>query len=78
MRAGKPAFDEPVCSRADCTEAATHRVEWRNPRIHEAGRIKIWLACDDHLEFLSGFLRARDFPVRVHRVGDDLDEAPVR
>lgn len=77
LRAGQPAFDEPVCSRADCTNAATHRIEWNNPRIHDPGRIKIWLACGDHLEYLSGFLRARDFPVRIHEVGDDLDEAPV-
>ena len=77
LRAGQPAFDEAVCSRAGCELSATHRVEWNNPRIHEPGRIKIWLACDEHVEFLSGFLRSRDFPVRVHAVTDALDEAPV-
>lgn len=77
LRAGMTAFDDAVCSRADCTKPATHRIEWNNPRIHEPGRIKIWLACEDHLEYLSGFLRARDFPVRIHAVTDALDQAPV-
>ncbi|WP_243225782.1 hypothetical protein [Microbacterium sp. CIAB417] len=53
------------CSRAGCRSAATHRIVWRNPRIHAADREKIWLACDEHLVFLSDYLRARDFPVSV-------------
>lgn len=78
LRAGQPAFDaDPVCSRAECDLPATSRIEWNNPRIHEPGRIKIWLACAEHLDYLSDFLRARDFPVRIHAVTDDVDEAPV-
>lgn len=53
------------CSRAACRETATHRIVWRNPRIHAADREKIWLACNSHLEFLSEYLRARDFPVEI-------------
>ena len=54
------------CSRAGCRSTATHQVVWRNPRIHAADREKIWLACDEHVGFLSDYLRARDFPVTVH------------
>jgi hypothetical protein len=53
------------CSRAGCTEPATTRIEWRNPRIHDASRTKVWLACDLHREYLVGFLEARAFPVRA-------------
>lgn len=56
---------ELECSRAGCRRAATARVVWRNPRIHAEGREKIWLACDDHVEFLRDYLAARDFPVTV-------------
>ncbi|GAA2023751.1 hypothetical protein GCM10009819_03140 [Agromyces tropicus] len=53
------------CSRAGCREAATWRVDWRNPRIHAEDRVKTWLACDEHVEFLRDFLASRSFPVRV-------------
>ena len=53
------------CSRAGCRARASHRIEWRNPRIHSEDRRKIWLACDDHEEFLREFLAARDFPLEV-------------
>ena len=71
------AMPEFVCSRAGCAHAATYRIEWRNPRIHGPERVKIWLACEEHLEFLSGFLRARRFPTRIHAVTDPLDERPL-
>ena len=79
LRAGQGAFaPETSCSRAKCQRAATHRIEWRNPRIHEPDRIKIWLACGEHLEFLLGFLESRDFPLRVVPVNAPVDEAPIR
>jgi hypothetical protein len=53
------------CSRAGCTERATTRIEWRNPRIHDPSRTKVWLACDEHRDYLVGFLEARAFPVRA-------------
>lgn len=62
-------FDETperlTCSRAGCRERATSRIEWRNPKIHTADRVKVWLACDEHVDFLREFLAARDFPLRV-------------
>lgn len=53
------------CSRAGCREAASWEVRWRNPRIHDEYRRKIWLACDKHRDYLHDYLRARDFPVAV-------------
>ncbi len=57
--------DEFECSRAACRSRATYQVIWRNPRIHDETRRKVWLACDEHVGFLSDYLRARDFPVEV-------------
>lgn len=67
---GNPGADE--CARAGCRARATSAVVWRNPRIHTADRRKIWLACDEHVEYLRDFLAARDFPVTVepHTSGD--------
>ncbi|NNC10492.1 hypothetical protein HII28_01140 [Planctomonas sp. JC2975] len=56
---------EPMCSRAGCRESASWRIDWRNPRIHAADRRKTWLACEEHVEFLRGFLASRDFPLEV-------------
>lgn len=77
LSAGQREFTEPICSRAGCNNPATYRVEWRNPRIHSEQRIKIWLACDEHLDYLRDFLEARSFPVRVHEIGDELDVEPI-
>ena len=74
-------FGEPeplTCSRAGCSEKATSRIEWRNPKIHTADRVKVWLACDEHVGFLSEFLSARDFPVRVVSVDDVASHAVDR
>lgn len=56
---------ELICSRAGCRKQATHRIEWRNPKIHSVDRVKVWLGCDEHVEFLRDFLAAREFPLRV-------------
>lgn len=53
------------CSRAGCRAEAVTAIDWRNPRIHAADRVKTWLACAEHREFLAEFLRARDFPVAL-------------
>lgn len=63
MLGGGP--EVPTCSRAGCREEARWRVEWRNPKIHTVDRVKVWLACDEHVDYLHEFLAARDFPVRV-------------
>lgn len=60
---GQPRQDE--CSRAGCRTTATFEVQWRNPKIHTPDRVKIWLACDEHVDYLRDFLLARDFPVAV-------------
>jgi hypothetical protein len=67
----------PQCSRAQCSSPAEHRIEWRNPRIHDADRVKIWLACGEHYEFLLGFLESRQFPLRIARIGDPVNEEPI-
>jgi hypothetical protein len=59
------AAQTPICSRAGCRAAATTQVVWRNPRIHAAGRRKVWLACDEHVDYLRDYLAARRFPVAV-------------
>ncbi|MCU1445670.1 hypothetical protein [Cryobacterium sp.] len=59
---------ETSCSRAGCREGAAWRLDWRNPRIHAEDRRKTWLACDEHVEFLSDFLRTRDFPLTVSAI----------
>lgn len=59
------APDVPVCSRAGCRSPANWRIDWRNPRIHAEDRRKSWLACDEHVDFLRGFLASRDFPLEV-------------
>jgi len=55
----------PRCSASGCTSDAAWAVNWRNPRIHGLQRVKIWLACDEHREHLSGYLATRGFPVVV-------------
>lgn len=67
---GFGAAPETNCSRAGCRESASWRLDWRNPRIHTADRVKTWLACDEHLEFLRDFLSARDFPLSVTAMTD--------
>lgn len=53
----------PECSRAGCRSLASWNIKWRNPRIHSEDRVKIWLACDEHREFLYEYLSSRGFPV---------------
>lgn len=59
------APEQGTCSRSGCREAALWRIDWRNPRIHTGDRGKTWLACDEHVDYLRGFLEARSFPVAV-------------
>ncbi|GAA1508744.1 hypothetical protein BJ978_002649 [Agromyces terreus] len=63
-----------ICSRASCREPATWRIDWQNPRIHTGDRWKTWLACDEHVDYLRGFLEARSFPVRVAEFSGVLDD----
>lgn len=65
MIGGGEAPERFTCSRAGCNMRASWRVEWRNPKIHTEDRVKVWLACDDHVDYLREFLGARSFPVAV-------------
>jgi hypothetical protein len=73
----------PTCSRAGCLQPAQWKVNWRNPRIHPKERVKIWLACHEHRDYLHDYLSSRGFPVivtplaeSVHRVPDAAAETP--
>jgi hypothetical protein len=67
---------EPLtCSRAGCRATASWRIEWRNPRIHSADRVKVWLACGEHVDYLREFLAAREFPVAVVPVESERSSA---
>lgn len=59
---------ELQCSRAGCRATAAWNVNWRNPRIHAEDRVKVWLACDEHKEFLRNYLDSRGFPVAVESI----------
>lgn len=56
-----PAATQVQCSRKSCTADAVWQLLWNNPKIHTAERRKIWLACDDHRQFLADFLSSRAF-----------------
>ena len=66
----------PTCSRAGCTAPADWNVNWRNPRIHGPERVKVWLACTEHREFLEGYLSSRGFPVVVTDVSETVERVP--
>ncbi|GAA2992464.1 hypothetical protein GCM10010460_31510 [Microbacterium terrae] len=68
MSEGSPSAAPAVCSRAGCRADARWRIDWRNPRIHAADRVKSWAACDEHRDFLREYLAARSFPVEVHAI----------
>ena len=61
------------CSRANCSNDAVWNVNWRNPRIHTADRVKVWVACEEHREFLRDYLGTRGFPVALSPVGVAVD-----
>ncbi|GAA3739826.1 hypothetical protein [Salinactinospora qingdaonensis] len=55
------APQEVLCSRRGCQADARWVLVWNNPKIHTPDRRKTWLACDEHVEFLSNFLDVRGF-----------------
>lgn len=69
--------DAPIrCSSSGCGADATWRVNWRNPRIHPADRVKVWLACDAHRDTLGDYLGTRGFPVVVTPLSQPVDIVP--
>ena len=69
MIIGSAGPEVAQCSRAGCRADATAQVNWRNHKIHGIDRVKVWAACAEHVDFLSEFLRSRDFPVVVTELG---------
>jgi hypothetical protein len=68
---------EPTCSRAGCSNAAALTVNWRNPRIHSLDRVKVWLACEEHVDYLRDYLATRGFPVLVATLDEPVGVLPV-
>ena len=64
------------CARAGCVNDSAWQVNWRNPRIHTIKRIKVWVACNEHVEFLRDYLDTRGFPVVVTPIGSYPDALP--
>lgn len=55
------APEAPLCSAKGCRAPAQWVLRWNNPKLHDPERRKTWLACAEHREHLSQFLRARGF-----------------
>lgn len=53
--------DVARCSSKGCRADAVWALRWNNPRLHTPDRRKVWTACEEHREHLSGFLAARGF-----------------
>lgn len=70
---GAQGPDGDRCSRAGCTDPAFSAVHWRNPRIHGEDRVKTWLACPEHVDYLRDYLSSRNFPVVVTAVGETVE-----
>jgi len=75
LGAERPAHDY-ACSRAGCTSAADWAIHWRNPKIHSEDRRKTWLACEEHLDYLRGFISDRSFPMTVCSIEELAAETP--
>jgi hypothetical protein len=58
---GDVAGEPPLCSARGCRAPAVWALRWNNPRLHDPGRRKTWLACADHRQSLGDFLQARGF-----------------
>ncbi|HET8795380.1 MAG TPA: hypothetical protein VFM62_03290 [Arthrobacter sp.] len=48
-----------TCSRKACRNMAGWQLLWNNPKIHTPDRRKIWVACDEHVEWLQDYLQLR-------------------
>lgn len=65
MSAADVPADQLTCSAKGCRRQASYAVVWNNPKIHTPEREKTWLACEQHRDWLSGFLDKRGFLLRV-------------
>ncbi len=67
------------CSRSGCQQAATVKLLWNNPKVHDPQRRKVWLACEEHEDWLSTYLTERGFfkaaqPLEKPRKGSDRND----
>ena len=67
---GAPAPDVR-CSRTACGLGPEWEIHWRNPKIHTADRVKVWLSCGDHRDYFVGYLEQRNFPVSAVAYGGE-------
>jgi hypothetical protein len=58
----------PRCSARGCRDEARVALNWRNPKLHDAARRKVWLACDAHEAHLADFLARRGFLLDRNRL----------
>jgi hypothetical protein len=58
---GSPVSEDLRCSAKGCRSGAVTALLWNNPRLHDAERRKVWLACAEHEESLGAFLAVRGF-----------------
>ena len=49
------------CSARSCRSQASSALLWNNPKLHTTERLKVWLACEEHVVPLSEFLSIRGF-----------------
>ena len=69
LRSADVPDDTPRCSAKGCRKPATEDLTWRNPRLHDAARVKHWLACAEHADGLADFLTRRDFLINREALG---------
>lgn len=58
------------CSAKGCRNVASDAVRWRNPKIHDVQRRKVWTACPDHRDHLASFVDIRGFLIDVIPIAD--------
>jgi hypothetical protein len=68
-----PDQEQPRCSARGCRELAVVELRWRNPRLHDAARIKVWPACAGHSDSLADFLNRRRFLLETVPVAGPAD-----
>ena len=49
------------CSRTGCDNTAIQFVDWRNPKIHSAEKVKSWATCGEHYDYFVSYLTIRGF-----------------
>lgn len=69
--------DNSRCSAKSCTADARWELRWNNPKLHTPERRKVWLACDEHREYLADFLNRRAFLREIAPFRPDPETDPT-